>query len=229
MPAPPREAPLSLKAQRAEATRDRLISTTITLLHERSYQGATVFEVAKLAGLTPGALQHHFDSKADLMMQAISAILLASGPAGMAWPSPDGPLAERCDALVQTIWKRCYEPPRFLAAWAVYFDSGGEPELRASVAPQRAALATALHERFAHVLPELKGRKEATALVDLVLSALRGLGVVRLFGAAPAQERQQLKMLAACLEGQCRSLSPATATARRQRAVGPRVATDRRP
>ena len=158
--------------------------------------------------MTPGALQHHFGSKAELMMQATATILRASGPDGVAWPAADGPLPERCQGLVHALWRRCYQPPRFLAAWAVYFGSAGEPALRSRVARQRAALSQALHQRFVQVLPELAGRADTPALMQLVLSALRGLGVVRLFGPTPHAEREQLQLLAQWLEVHCRTAAP---------------------
>ena len=201
--------PLGVKAQRAEATREHLIGTAIHVLHERSYQGATVFEVAKAAGVTPGALQHHFGSKAVLMMQVTDAIINASGPDGVAWPSSDGPLHERCLGLVLALWRRAYEPPRFLAAWSVYFGSAGEPELRSHIAQQRDSLAQALHQRFLQVLPELAAMADSQTLVQLVLTSLRGLGVVRLFGPAPAQEAQQLQLLAQMIERHCHAAVPA--------------------
>ena len=75
----------------------------------------------------------------------------------------------------------------------------------------------ALHLRFVQSLPELGGRADSAALVNLVLSALRGMGVVRLFGAAPARERPQLQMLAQWIETHCRSASPTGQATRRQR------------
>lgn len=221
---PPRladPAPIGLKAQRAEATRKHLIGTTIGLLHDRSYQGATVFEVAKAAGLTPGALQHHFGSKAALMMQVTDAILRASGAEGVAWPAAERPLQERCLGLVQALWQRAYEPPRFLAAWALYFGSAGEPELRAHIARQRASLAQALHQRFLQVLPELAATPDSKALVQLVLSSLRGLGVVRLFGPAPKDELAQLELLARLIEAHCLAASHGAPTTRRSASANP--------
>ena len=192
-----------MKALQASATREHLIGTAIDLLNERSYQGATVFEVAKAAGVTPGALQHHFGSKAVLMMQVLDAILKASGPEGVSWPEAGGPLASRCLGLVNALWQRAYQPPRFLAAWALYFGSAGEPALRSHIAQHRAALSLALHQRFLQVLPELAASADSRALVRLVLSSLRGLGVARLFGAAPKEERAQLELLARLIEAHC--------------------------
>jgi AcrR family transcriptional regulator len=191
------------KALQARATREHLIGTTIDVLSERSYQGTTVFEVAKAAGVTPGALQHHFGSKAVLMMQVLDAILRASGPEGVSWPEATGPLARRCLDLVHALWQRAYQPPRFLAAWALYFGSVDEPELRTHIARHRAELIGALHQRFVQVLPELAASADSRALVQLVLSSLRGLGVARLFGAAPKAEREQLALLARLIEAHC--------------------------
>jgi AcrR family transcriptional regulator len=194
-PAPVRAGAGGAKAAQAAATREHLIDTAIDVLHARSYHGATVFEVAKAAGVTHGALQHHFGSKAVMMMQVTDAIVRASGADGVAWPDSGGPLEQRCQALVQALWSRVYEPPRFLAAWAVYFGSAGEPELRSHVAEQRRDLTRNLHQRFVQVLPELSGHPDSQTLVQLVLTTLRGLAMTRLFGADPVAEAAQRALL----------------------------------
>lgn len=190
-----RAAAVGTKAAQAAATREHLIDTAIDVLHARSYHGATVFEVAKAAGVTHGALQHHFGSKAVMMMQVTDAIVRASGADGVAWPDASGPLHQRCLALVQALWARVYEPPRFLAAWAVYFGSAGEPELRSHVAAQRRALTRNLHQRFLQVLPELATHPDSQSLVQFVLTTLRGLAMTRLFGADPQAEAAQRALL----------------------------------
>lgn len=146
-----------------------------------------MFEVAKAAGVTPGALQHHFGSKAVLMMRVIHEILRASGAEGVRWPAPQVPLPERARRLVKALWERVYEPPRFLAAWSVYFGANTDEQVREFIASQRAGLAATLRERFAATFPELGGGADTDALADLVLSALRGIGVARLFEPAPAR------------------------------------------
>lgn len=195
---PPRRVRRS-HAERSEATRARLIATTIDLLQDRSYRGATVFEVAKAAGLTHGALQHHFGSKAALMMAVTAEILRSSDAAGVAWPAPGLPLPQRAARYVQALWRRVYEPPRFLAAWSVYFGSAEEPEVREAVGVQRGELSRALRKRFREVFPELAPGPDAAALADLVVSALRGIAIVRLFGPAPRESAAQLRALAALL------------------------------
>lgn len=207
-PAPAPRRSRGLRARQADATREHLIDTAIGVLGERSYQGATVFEVAKAAGVTHGALQHHFGSKAMLMVAVIDAIVRDSGPAGFAWPDPARPLAERCHGVVQALWRRAYEPPRFLAAWAVYFGSAGEPELRSHVAQRRRELSQLLHLRFVTALPELAASADAAGVVQLVLSALRGIGVARVFSTPGPAEDAQLRLLGELLLTHCQAPAP---------------------
>lgn len=193
------------QAERSRSTREHLIATTIDVLRERGYQGATVFEVAKAAGVTPGALQHHFGSKAALMMQVVDDIVRSGQAAGAPWPDAGLPLVERARHYVRALWRTVYEPPRFLSAWSVYFGASAEPDLRDHVAAHRAELAALLRQRFLSVFPELAADQGAGDVADLVLSALRGMGVVRLFGPADAACAAQLDALADLIVLRCKS------------------------
>ena len=209
-------------AERSQSTRDQLISAAISVVREKSYQGASVFEVAKSAGVTPGALQHHFGSKAVLMMRVVDEILRSSGATGIDWPDARLPLEKRAKRFVQALWARAYEPPRFLVAWNVYFGCSSDPQLRDYIAEQRASLALALRERFLGVFPEAAADPGIGAFVDLVLSSLRGLGLVRLFGPQPEACAAQLDELAGLIVQRCQvAQAPATRPARRVRRAKP--------
>ena len=73
-PAPTKPAAGNRHAERSEATRAQLIQAAIQVVRDKGYQGASVFEVAKAAGLTPGAFQHHFGTKAVLMMRVVDEL-----------------------------------------------------------------------------------------------------------------------------------------------------------
>jgi AcrR family transcriptional regulator len=214
-PSPTRRAPPRRShAERSEATQRHLIASAIDVVRKRSYQGATVFEVAKAAGVTPGALQHHFGSRAVLMMRVIHEILRASDASGVPWPSIDLAPEERARRLVKALWERVYEPPRFLAAWSVYFGANTDPQVRDYIAEQRAGLAATLRERFAATFPELGGGVAAATLADLVLSTLRGIGIARLLDPAPAASAAQIRALAELIALRCHSAASRTSRTR---------------
>lgn len=61
--------------ERSTETRARLIDATLDLLVERGYALATTAEIAGRAGVTRGALNHHFSGKDDLIVQSVSHLL----------------------------------------------------------------------------------------------------------------------------------------------------------
>jgi len=207
-PAPTKPAAGNRHAERSEATRAQLIQAAIQVVRDKGYQGASVFEVAKAAGLTPGAFQHHFGTKAVLMMRVVDELVAASDYNAPGWPAADLPLAERARQTLQLLWQRIYEPERFLVAWQVYMGCGADPEITRYIAGLRQTQQDQLRQRFLTVFPELSASPDTPALIDLVMSTLRGMGLVRLFGPADAAMAAQLDQLAGLLVHRCESLAP---------------------
>lgn len=54
--------------EEAAETREALLEAALTVFGERGYSAATLDEIAKRAGVTRGALYHHFGGKAELFL-----------------------------------------------------------------------------------------------------------------------------------------------------------------
>lgn len=80
-----------VRAQRAEATRQTLIAAARQLFTEHGYHAVGVRDVSARAGVTRGALAHHFADKEALFLAVFHAVEqeLIAGGAGQAAASVD--------------------------------------------------------------------------------------------------------------------------------------------
>ena len=60
---------MAMVEQRA-GTRERLLAAAAATCVERGYEGATVGEIARRAGVTTGAIYNHFGDRAELLVEA---------------------------------------------------------------------------------------------------------------------------------------------------------------
>lgn len=61
--------------ERSTQTRAKLMDATLELLNGRGYSRTTTADIADLAGVSRGALSHHFESKDDLVAAAVDRML----------------------------------------------------------------------------------------------------------------------------------------------------------
>lgn len=74
---------MSTRDERADATRDTLVRVARELFGERGYSGVGTELIVERAGVTRGALYHHFDGKRELL-RAVYEQLEAEVMAGLA-------------------------------------------------------------------------------------------------------------------------------------------------
>ena len=79
------------QAERSEATRSALIGTARRLFAQRGYAGVGTEEIVRAAGVTRGALYHHFDGKGGLFRAVFEQVEseLAARFAAEALSKPD--------------------------------------------------------------------------------------------------------------------------------------------
>jgi AcrR family transcriptional regulator len=89
--APPRRT----QAERSESTREALIRAARRLFAERGYADVGTEEIVRAAGVTRGALYHHFGGKRDLfeaVYERVEAELAREIASGALAANPDSPL-----------------------------------------------------------------------------------------------------------------------------------------
>ena len=72
--AEPKYAPRRTQAERSETTRKQLLEATAKLIRQKGFGGLRTTEVASLAGVSRGALLHHFPSKHALVVGVLTYV-----------------------------------------------------------------------------------------------------------------------------------------------------------
>jgi AcrR family transcriptional regulator len=100
------------QAERSEVTREALIEAARPLFAERGYAGVSTEEIVRAAGVTRGALYHHFDGKKDLfeaVYERIEAELAQRIATGALAKGAEAPL-EAMRAGAEMFLQACTEP-----------------------------------------------------------------------------------------------------------------------
>lgn len=82
---------MTSRAQKAQATRDRIRDAAMTLYRERSLEDFTLEDVARLAQTTVQTVLRAYGSKEDLVMAALTALMQKGTPAK---PASTGDVAD---------------------------------------------------------------------------------------------------------------------------------------
>lgn len=180
--------------ERSDATRKLLLDATITCLVELGYANTTVQEICARAGVSRGAQQHHFSSKAELMARALEHLFdrltdeISQAPGGL----PSGP--DRVAALIDLLW-RSYSGTLSTAAMELWVAARTDPELRAALLPVDRTLGHTTLELYRGVAG--KDSDEANSgqvdtMLLLTVNLTRGLALDAMIGGDPARRERLL-------------------------------------
>lgn len=170
------------QAGRSAATQSRLIEATIATLCESGYARTTTVAVAQCAGVSRGAMLHHFPTRADLIIATARQILVAQDAhrRDVLRALPRGKV--RFYAITDAMWATMQEPAS-MALIEIMFGGRSDPELSTR-------LPTIMREFNAKLLncPMDVARElgiDDTPLLNamsrLHLSAMRGMMIERLY------------------------------------------------
>ncbi len=163
------------QAERRTATRSALVRATVDALVELGYARTTTQEVQSRAGVSRGALTHHFTAKSDLVLAAMDHLYeeFSESVRKAAAALPDDPSA-RIRLGVELIWER-FHGPLFVASMELWTAARTDAELRAALLPHERRLGAQLRELSVEVFGERVARHPASeAVYQVLLTSMRG-------------------------------------------------------
>jgi AcrR family transcriptional regulator len=175
-------APRRTQAERSSATRERIIRATLDLLHLHGYSAASTIAVARHAGLSLGALQHQFPTKA-LLMASVARRFAARRFLVYRSAIKGATLGiERFEALTKASWSMI-GTKELAASMEIELAMRNDPELAAVVAPafaRHTAFVRRLLARFLeNSFPKDDSRIESIRLLNNALLFGLSLELIR--------------------------------------------------
>lgn len=170
------------QAQRRATTRHALLEAAADCLVEQGLAGLSVAAIAERAGLSTGAVFHHFADKAALV-SALAEHISEQLDARVAATTPaTGDVAARIEAAVRAT-AAIYEDPRLLASFDLFTAARTDPELAADLAVIDARTAerhlTMMRQLLAGVADHVD-LEQLQGLVEVIVFALQGHALSRL-------------------------------------------------
>lgn len=192
-------------AERSETTRKELVTATIRVIEERGLEGASIYEIARAAGMTPGAIQHHYESKWALIREAAAHLIHLDDQYGSVevWPQTSGTIERRARLAITTAWNAMYAAPHYLTMWSIFLSCRTESELLNSMASEREQLRQRTLDGFFRSFPELADHPQGEDVANLVFSTLRGMSLNELFKVPKAVSARQINLLAEVVSMHC--------------------------
>lgn len=179
--------------------RQRLIEATVELLVENGFSGTTTTLVSERAGVSRGAQLHHFPTKNDLVVAAVTHLTEVRGSeleqavAGL--PRGKG----RTEAIVQMLGDH-FASPVFTAALELWVAARTDPALQEAVAPLEQRVGRETHRLTVELLGADESVPGVRELVQATLDLVRGLGLANTLGDDARRRRRILKAWARTLD-----------------------------
>jgi AcrR family transcriptional regulator len=152
--APPRRT-RTPQAERRARTRGSLLDAAIESLAERGYAATTTVEVAARAGVSRGAQQHYFRSKAELVAAAIEHAFNQRVATFAATSSGSGG-GDLIDESIDVLWSM-FEGPVCVAWVELLVAARTDPELRSHLGVVGERMRAAAEAQFHSLMRDANG------------------------------------------------------------------------
>ena len=185
--------------QRSRATRQRLLEAAAGCLAELGWNGSTVAVVAKRAGVSRGAAQHHFPTREELFTAAIEHLTTTRMTDLRSELESLSPGLPRTEAVVDMLVK-LYTGPLFRAALHLWVAASTEEPLRERIAPLEARFGRAAHRVAVELLEVDESVPGVRETVQATLDLARGLGLADVLTDDSRRRRGVVRQWAKTLE-----------------------------
>lgn len=168
--------PRMTREEQASATRRKLLDVAIALLCEGGLSAVTSISVAARAGLTRGAVQHHFPNRTALLRALVDEVTAELTALPVAFPGES--VRERIDAAVDRYWEY-FGSTRYTSMVQLSLSDPRDVPVRKWVADEVERSQALLDRKWQDAFSDTGASPERVRSARLlVLAALRGFAML---------------------------------------------------
>ena len=177
----PAKAQRRTQEDRSRDAKERLLAATISVLRRKGYNGLTTKEVAKTAGLSNGALVHHYATKAELVIAATAAVYDECIIRGQRLARTPQAVKKPIESFISDQLSVYFDWP-FHTALEVIVVSRTDPELMARIYPVMDHYRKTTNALWLEVFKKAgHSPQQARTILNLSLNMVRGMAVNRMW------------------------------------------------
>jgi AcrR family transcriptional regulator len=193
--------PPGWQAQKSASTRNLIVESAIACFVELGYAGTTTTAMAAKAGLSRGAMLHHFPSKIDIVRAAVEHLHSKRLRAfRRAMTRTVAPGADRLVQGVQAFWDHVRHP-MFVAFFELSVAARTDPELAGILSPTQEAFEREWYRTAKELFPEWDGRGDRFDIaLDLTRYVMEGMAISFLTHKDGERDKRVLEYLAQKLQ-----------------------------
>jgi AcrR family transcriptional regulator len=172
------------QAERRAVTRAKLLDAAVECLTDRGYAGTSVVDVQQRAGVSRGALQHYWPSRAALVVDAVKALFdsmaarLRSDMAEQANAIVEVDPSRRIQLAIELLWSS-FDSSLFRAELELWVAARHDAELRPLVVAHDRRLATEISQLCRDLFgPDLASHPHFADTIRLLTQCMRGAALV---------------------------------------------------
>jgi AcrR family transcriptional regulator len=171
---------------RSIAMREKLIEATLDVIHDRGYRSASTPEFASRAGVSRGALLHHFPTRSDIIIAAMER-LLGDGTREIRAVAEKAARQEvGLEEFVEFLWE-LFSGRFFYISLEFINEARTDPDLRARMMPVVRDFHAALDSIWVEFeKQEADAPRRMGVALNLTVCLVRGMGVQTVLKNDPA-------------------------------------------
>ncbi|MGH7338779.1 MAG: TetR/AcrR family transcriptional regulator, partial [Myxococcota bacterium] len=166
------------QAERTAATRERIMRAVVESIAEIGFQKTTANEITRRAGVTWGAVQHHFGGK-DGILDAVLEESMTRFAARLAEVPTEGvSLAERVSEFVDIAWAH-FGSPDYRSMFEILLNYTREDDGEAGVPISQSQLLGTWNEVWSQIFADVDlPRRKRVALQAFTISVVSGMAAL---------------------------------------------------